>query len=296
MSAPVPLNLLNRLTTETVKHLARLYEVTRTDGVVLRFTDTDRLIIFEGEEFTPVGGVQTSALQHKGGLKERNSEIVGVLSSDSITFDDLRAGRYNDARIREYFIDARYPFAGALFFVDFWVVETVWSGEQWNVQISTLPTKLRREVGDVYGKTCRYDLGDSRCQVDLNLMTLTSKQVTSVNDPRLEFELNVTDVLDVTGSSAPDEDGWFNHGKITWTSGNNVGLVSEILDWNSVTKIAILNLKLPDDVQTGDQLDISPGCDKLLSTCRDKFNNVELHGGFPTIPGTDAMMDTPDAK
>jgi len=100
-------------------------------------------------------------------------------------------------------------------------------------------------------------------------------------------------VLDNVGASKADEDDWFNLGLITWKSGANLDLKSEVLDWDSTAKEVEIQFATPFDITVGDTFDISPGCDKLKQTCIDKFDNLVNHGGFPFIPGTDQMLQTP---
>jgi hypothetical protein len=45
-------------------------------------------------------------------------------------------------------------------------------------------------------------------------------------------------------------------------------------------------------VQAGDdmQVRLTPGCDKRLSTCAERFGNARMFGGEPHVPGTDALL------
>lgn len=40
------------------------------------------------------------------------------------------------------------------------------------------------------------------------------------------------------------------------------------------------------DAHVGDAVEIAPGCDHLVTTCRDKFNNVVNFGGYPDLNAT----------
>ena len=39
--------------------------------------------------------------------------------------------------------------------------------------------------------------------------------------------------------------------------------------------------------------DFALGCDRQLSTCRDRFDNVANFRGFPHIPGNDFVLKSP---
>lgn len=94
-------------------------------------------------------------------------------------------------------------------------------------------------------------------------------------------------------------DNWFTDGVITFESGDNLGRNIEVKTWvapNSIT----LHLPLAYDLQPGDVLRISPGCNKIHdSHCRLKFaidgsvdfqnGNVKNFRGEPHLPGSARM-------
>ena len=67
--------------------------------------------------------------------------------------------------------------------------------------------------------------------------------------------------------------GYCEFGLITWLTGNNAGVKSDVLAWDGTD---LLDLLLPTGlpIQIGDTFHITPGCDKRISTCFAKFNNV----------------------
>lgn len=89
-----------------------------------------------------------------------------------------------------------------------------------------------------------------------------------------------------------------NDGKLIWLTGANAGLLSEVRDWllGYPDSTVTLHLKTPFAIQVGDTFKIYAGCSKLKSICISKFNNIANFGGFPTIPGPDALLKTPGGK
>ena len=57
-----------------------------------------------------------------------------------------------------------------------------------------------------------------------------------------------------------------------------------------------LFLPMPFAVQVGDKLGIYAGCDKRLSTCISKFDNVLNFRGEPYVPGQDEFLNYPNAR
>lgn len=88
--------------------------------------------------------------------------------------------------------------------------------------------------------------------------------------------------------------GFYDDGFLTFTSGLNSGLSFQIDQWDGIT----LRLKnaLFQPPSPGDTFQISPGCAHNVADCHNKFNNLDNHRGFPTIPGQDSILQYPDAK
>lgn len=111
---------------------------------------------------------------------------------------------------------------------------------------------------------------------------------------------NQTFTITVTESRAVDD--WFNGGIVKFLSGNNTDFVIEVKDWINSSSTIVLFLPTARDVQVGDWLAISPGCDKRIATCVNKFaisgssnfasGNAFNFRGEPHLPGRDAVMKT----
>jgi uncharacterized phage protein (TIGR02218 family) len=75
---------------------------------------------------------------------------------------------------------------------------------------------------------------------------------------------------------------------LTFTSGDNSTLDMEVKKQTFISgsshKIELFE-KMPFAIDVGDTLSITAGCDKLIATCKTKFNNIVNFRGFPTIPG-----------
>ena len=96
-------------------------------------------------------------------------------------------------------------------------------------------------------------------------------------------DLNVT--ITVSDSKAVDD--WFNGGALIFEEGDNSGVVREIVDWVQSSGRVTTFLPFPATPVVGQRVRVYPGCDKRLSTCRDRFDNVLNFRGEPFIPGPD---------
>ncbi len=282
---PTPDPLKNLFVSPTIRPAA-LWKIERTDAVTYRFTDHDQEIVFEGATYTPRGSFNSSARQKLSNMKVRNLEIVGFISDDAITHEDLRAGKWRDAKITEYLVDWLYPFAGSLYTNTYWLAEVSFTGEGWVAQVQGVSRRLNQSVGRTIGRLCDHTLGDDRCDVDLGVLTVSSTVAASgVIVPRSVFK---------TGLTAATH--YFKYGYLTWTSGLNSGQKSEVRNYSNTDGVVQLALRTPFNIADGDGFNIVPGCDKTAATCRIKFSNLSRFGGFPFVPGSDRMFTTPDRK
>ena len=109
-------------------------------------------------------------------------------------------------------------------------------------------------------------------------------QVTSVTDNRKTFAIS---------TMTEKFDGYFRDGEIEWMVGDNKGVTSPIYDYTASTRTITLLIPTPYPITTSDFGIVRPGCDGLVSTCRDKFNNVANFGGSPYDPGSGFVLSTP---
>lgn len=304
--------------TQKVHCLATLWKIERVDGLnPLRLTDHCRVLpFFETNayfDYTPQGGFSSSAQQRLSGLDEQNLEGLGEISSAAITDDDLRAGRYREAKITTSVVDWRYPWLGPIEEQAMWVVETTHDREKWKAQLSGIPGWLRYNKGEVFTRTCGNDLFDVNCIggdapfLDRSAMTgflcralgtsVISRSLFSAQGP---FGGGLIGIGGATINTQAV--GYFNNGRLTWRTGLNQGVVSEVkTTTKSVPSSPFLQISLqiptPFAIADDDEFDIEVGCDKVAPTCKTKFvsNNFRNFAGHLFIPGTDKQFQSAGA-
>lgn len=203
---------------KTRMRVCTCYDVVRTDGHRLRLTDNSTPIEFMGSTWEPMS-FDASARRREIGVKASNLEIRGAITSDKITLTDLRAGRYQGATITEYLIDWRYPHLEPLLETRYQIEETMFSNEDWSAKVKGLPFILQNKVGDVYGRTCRYVLGDDDCRATYTVES--GKAVLDVVDERRVIYVGSTTLSNTTT-------GWYALGKLLWLTGANAKLIEEL--------------------------------------------------------------------
>lgn len=263
----------------------RCWALTRRDGVVMGFTDHDRLLAFEGVAFRPDTGLSALALQQTTGLSVDNTEALGALSDAAIREADIEAGRYDGAELRAWLVNWQDVTARSLIFRGT-MGELRRAGGAFEAELRGLTDALNVPLGRVYQKACSAILGDRTCTFDLDTPGYVSER------PAEEVEENRVFRFAEMGGF---EDDWFRHGVIRVLSGAATGLIGLIKRDRSDGAGRVIDLWHPlgAAVAPGDALRIEAGCDKRLTTCQFKFDNLLNYQGFPDIPGDDWTITDP---
>jgi len=271
--------------------MARCWKVTRQDATVFGFTSADKDIIFGGVVYKASTGMTPSSIQGSDDLAVPNLEVQGVLQGESLTEADIQAGLWDFATVEIFEVNYNDLTQGALNLQTGTIGGITMSRQHFVAELRGLAQQLQQQVGELYSASCRAELGDTRCGVNIASYTVTDT-VTAVTDNRT-----------FVASAIAGATGYFDYGKITFTSGANIGLSMEIKSFTTGGAF-VLQLKMPYTVAPGDTFSVYPGCNKLLKTavatyggdCKVKFNNVVNFRGEPDVPGMDALLKPAGTK
>ena len=262
--------------------LSWCWRISRTDGVALGFTDHDRALAFDGTDFEPESGFAASEIRAGSDLAVDAQDSTGVLTSDRITETDILDGRWDNAAVELWRVNWADTSQRAL--LRRGAVGQIRRGRMAFVaEVRSLAHVLGQTVGRTFQAGCDAKLGDMRCGIDLeNAIYKGNGAVTDLLRDRAFM---------ASGLSAFDA-GWFTSGTLTWTSGANVGRITEVLSHGLDGSIATLTLlEAPvRAIAEGEGFIARAGCDKRIATCSAKFANVPNFRGFPNIPGQDAVL------
>ncbi len=281
----VPEDLQRRLD-QGVTTFCRCWRLDRPAGVSIGFTDHDEPLAFDGVTFEPSSGLSASGLESAEGLAADNQDIAGALSSEALTEEDLRAGLYQSSELRNWLVDWRDPDVRLLLFRG-----TLGAirrrGGAFSAEVLGLSEKLNNPIGRQLMPSCDASLGDAACGVDLSDPVFRGAGAVG--------RISGNGSLVVTGLDT-EPPGWFSRGRLTWTSGANVGSSSRIKAHRRVGVDAELELWAAPAHTTsiGDAFDVVAGCDKRLTTCRAKFGNLANFRGFPHMPEDDWVTSYPN--
>lgn len=277
-------DLQNAVTT-----LAICWRVVRKDGDLILGTTCDKNVtVATGDlagTYSSAAGITGSNISSNSDLSVDNMEVVGkVIAEDDLSITDLRAsdieaGLFDDARVIIFMTNWVDPTRGILTLRDGNIGGITRTSEgRYTSELRGLSQRLRQNLIQTYSVTCNAELGDARCKFPLSTAT-ASGTVDAVTD-RATFDSTLSGIasgLDV-----------FIGGLLTWVTGDNAGFSMEVKHDGNPSGLGSMKLyePMPNDIQVGDTFSVSPGCDKTIETCRDRFDNIVNFRGYGVlVPG-----------
>jgi len=262
--------------------LADIVKITRADGIVKAFTTHDANIEVDGIIYKADGAFSSAAMKSgTDGGGESVLAVEGILDSAEIGEDDIKAGLYDGARVEFAVVNWADPSQGKIVMRRGWLGEVTLAGGKYIAELRGMRDLLQRRIGGAYTPECRYDLGGAGCGVDIESLKVSGSVTGTIdNSAFVDYMRGETD-------------GYFNYGKIVWTSGANAGAAMEIKRWDALNQTFYLWLPMSKAIAVGNSYEALPGCDKRFSTCKGKYSNGVNFGGFPHLPGVDRILQYP---
>lgn len=138
-----------------------------------------------------------------------------------------------------------------------------------NSHLELLNQQLPRNL---YQAGCLNTLFDSACALNAESHAVSASVVAALSAHSVYV-------------SAAQASGYFDLGKILFTSGLNNGLSRSIKSYVSgAPGLLKLSAPFPAAPEVGDTFKMYPGCDKRQATCSGKFANLSRFRGFPYVP------------
>ena len=153
---------------QEVTTLCTCWQITRIDGVVYRFTDSDQDVVHEGQTFESIGAYKRTAIESTATLSVDNLEVMGLIDNLVLPERDLRAGLFDGADVRIFITSWQPAVTGDVkmrrgFFGE---VQVMPNGT-YQVELRGLLQRLGYEYTDLVTPQCRLDLGEPSCGIPI---------------------------------------------------------------------------------------------------------------------------------
>lgn len=302
MRTDIPALLLEHFQRDS-STIALLWAIERKDGLFVRGTEHDQDIELVGDvNYTDIdlagtypsnASITMSDITSNSDMSVDNTQAEGILQQEPVTVirdlnvRDIEGGMFDMAPVWVLACNWRQPSMGHV------VLRRGYLGEisrdsdfRYTAEVRGLAQLLQQTILETYGERCSVRrLGDSRCRVDV--ASITETVTVTVADSRRRF--HVTDI-----SAFPEQR--FAAGIIRGLTGENVTVEREVKRDNRDGVHGFIDLwdALPFDVQVGDTFELEPGCDRTITTCHDKFDNVvNIQAYGVLIPGVLELLKGP---
>ena len=139
------------------------------------------------------------------------------------------------------------------------------------ISVSSNVAKLNYSNSSLFSPICRECLGSAKCGVNLNQYKANGTVLQIISQDC------------IVGNHRTDRNvpvGYYKYGTIKFLGGKLRGITMQIKDEVDGKIYLLKNTKL---IEVGDSYGIFAGCNKTLSVCKNKFNNVINFHGEPYI-------------
>lgn len=256
-------------------NICRLIKLTTRTGAVYAWCDSDMPVTVDGVTYVPAPGLQATQYVATADTEVSAQQIGGGWVD--MPEQDIASGVLDGASIEGAWASYERPENGRLVVFVGKVDSITYTENGFKAEIMSFMKQLERNIGHVYTANCRHKLFGSAGPGMAGACTLNSASYT--------FNGTVATVVKnrwkFTATDVTNADGYFSHGRLTFTSGPNNGLSFQVKTYED----GAFELLLPTGraINVGNTFSIQAGCDKTAPTCKAKFNNIVNFGGFPHI-------------
>lgn len=200
------------------------------------------------------------------------------ITLDAVDITDLIAMvagiDFRDRRlvIRKVFLDELDEAADAVIIFDGKINRVTITEKQFNIQVIS-KINLKIKTGRFFQQLCPWTFGGAYCGF--------SRDTDKVSAQTCDVGCTTTTIKDAARS---EEDNYWKHGQIEFTSGANDGVKRRVTASNQSGTTLTLDIALNNAPSPGDTYTLYRGCDKTLDWCENKLANDANFGGFHTIP------------
>jgi len=270
-----------------------LYKFILINGGTYYFTTADCPVVFDGNAY--LTAAKSGALFERKGERGKVKWRIG-LEVDTLQFSVIPNGAlidgqpFNEAIKKGAFDGAEVTFSHAYWPLQGYVstilptgVVTMFAGTVAPVQAGrSLTTFTVNSWVDRFNQNLPRNIYQAGCINTLYDAGCTLNQASFA----VSGAVAVGSLASLIGASSLSQaTGYFDLGKITFTSGVNNGISRSIKQHikGAISTFALMS-PFPNTPGVGDTFNVYPGCDKMQTTCANKFSNIANFRGFPFIP------------
>lgn len=159
---------------QDVTAFATAWMIERLDGTFFRFTNGSRDVTLDAGDglgdqvYSAKEGFGRTNIANDSELNVGNLDVVGIFSGTSLNETELRRGLFDRADVKIMSYNQQSPTDGIIRMLRGQFAQVIVTTKGFfKVELRDLTQVFTREVGELYSKDCKADLGDARCRVPL---------------------------------------------------------------------------------------------------------------------------------
>ncbi len=257
--------------------VATFWRVLRRDGVTLGFTTHDQDLWLDGVNHRATPGMIPSAIRRSADFEPDSAEVQGALSHDSISADDLAAGRFDGARVLIGLVDWETSERQVLYRGAIGTVSE--EAGKFSAELQSRKAELQIDPIPRTSPSCRADFCGPGC---------------SLSGARFDHEavlLNHDPFANTVVLTCEAATGLLVGGTVRWLDGPQAGTVMCIIAANGAS--LLLDNPVDGILLPGLRAVVREGCDRTLGSCANRFANAINFQGEPFLPGNDLIARYP---
>lgn len=253
--------------------LATWWRIRRKDGVTLGLTSHDRALHFDGVLHRAAPGVVPSAIRRTMDLSPDSAEVLGAVTHDSISAEDLASGRFDGAAVEIGVVDWETLERTSLYQGEIGTVSQEAQG--FGAELVSAKAALDADLVPRASPTCRATFCGPGCNLGAQRFTH------EVRVGALDLQAN-----SVTLEGGPAGD-LLEGGFLRWLDGPQAGVTFQVMAAEGGA--IVLDRLLDPGIAAGTRALVREGCDHTWQTCHDRFGNAANFRGEPFLPGNDLL-------
>lgn len=266
---------------------AEIFRITLKDGTIVRYTSHDANIVWGAETFIPLPISRSKIAYHSNMQVDNVTLNIGIsgvtVGANNYTIPQLIAmGALRKASVEIYIVNWPTVTSSLFLFKGFTTGNISYNQGSMTLECNSELDKLNTLFPKIiYTELCQHEhfrTGTYAC----NLTKASYKVSGVVTSTNTTYTVGATAFLFAAYAS-----GYWTHGELIWTSGQNTGLSFSVK--THTDGYVALRAATPFPIQVLDEFDVYPGCDRTGATCATKYNNYANFFGFEYIPRTETL-------
>lgn len=259
---------------QDLETVATWWRIDRCDGISLGFSTHDADMWFDGLTYRAAPGMMPASIRRSTGFDTDSAEVDGAITHETISDDDLTAGRYDGARVVVGLVDWESLEYAAVYSGTIGTITE--EAGRFSAQLLSRKADLKRDPVPRTSPCCRADFCGPGC--GLSVARFTHEAVLTAQDSASNA---VAISCDATASQLMG-------GRLRWLDGPYAGLDMGIVGQAGTS--LVLDLPLDKSLEAGLRAMVIEGCDHTLATCAARFANAINFRGEPYLPGNDLVV------